>query len=468
MFKLIFTVVPGTKDFRAPSTMIYVTAFAVSVLAAMGMDRVLARRVSPKYPIAWAIGGAVFAVLMSVGGYTALSSALVATMQNSLPPQYLDRASQLAGANTGAAILGAWRSLLFVAIGGGIIWAWLTDRLPSKVAAGSLIAVLVVDLASIERMYWIFSPRASVLYATDPALEAIKADLAKTGGTSRVWTEPLSAGVVQRDPAFAGDALMSHGVRIVGNYHGNELRMYQQVLAFGNLAKDQNYMILSPEFWRHENVGYLYTGADDSTITALGTQMKLSSPPVRLAGPVRNAAGSMVYAYKLPGRPSAAWVATAMTKAPENLALATVLDPRFDPARVAIIDSSATAIQAQPLQTLPPPSASVARVTAATDGSYDVTLDQPASAGSALIVSENYFPGWHATADGKPATVARTNYNLIGVALPTGAKTVQLRFTDAAYEKGKLLSLFALTVAVAVWILGWVVERRRPNPSLAT
>ena len=430
------------------------------------MDRVLARQVSRKYPIGWAIAGTVFAVLMSVGGYAALSSGLIATMGNALPPQYLDRASQLATANSGAAILGAWRSLFFVAAGAGLLWAWLTDRIAGKIAASALVAVLIVDLVSIDRKYWIFSPRATTLYASDPALDAIKADVAKTGGVSRVWTEPLSAGVEQRDPAFAGDALMSHGLRIVGNYHGNELAIYQQVVAAGNLAKREDLKIFSPEFWRHENVGYLYTGADDSTLASIASQMKLTSPPVRLAGPVRNAAGSMVYAYKLPVQSRPAWVATAMTKAPEDQALATILDPRFDPARIAIVDSSATSIQAQPLQALPAPSSSVATVTAATDGAYDIALDQPAAAGSALVVSENYFPGWHATADGKPATVVRTNYNLIGVALPTGVKTVQLRFTDAAYEKGKVLTLFALAAAIAVWILGWIVERRRPNPTL--
>ena len=63
-------IVPGTIYFRAPSTIIYVTAFAVSVLAAIGMERVLARRVSPKYAIGCVIAGLAFAVLMSVGGYT--------------------------------------------------------------------------------------------------------------------------------------------------------------------------------------------------------------------------------------------------------------------------------------------------------------------------------------------------------------------------------------------------------------
>jgi len=99
---------------------------------------------------------------------------------------------------------------------------------------------------------------------------------------------------------------------------------------------------------------------------------------------------------------------TAMVKAPQAQALATILDPRFDPARVAIIDSSATTVQAQPLQTLRG-SSSVATVTSPPTARTTLRWTT-ASAGSALIVSENYFPRWNANGDGKPATVARTNY----------------------------------------------------------
>jgi hypothetical protein len=461
-FHVLLAIVPGTKYFRAPSTIIYVVAFAVSVLAAMGMERILARRVSARFAIAWAIAGAVIAILISVGGYTAISGAVLATMTSSVPRQFLDRLNEAATANTSDAILGAWRSFAFVAAGAGVLWALLTNRLPAKTASIALAGLLVVDLWSIERLYWVFSPRAAKIYATDPAIEAIKADMAKTGQIGRVWTEPLSARI-GRDPAFAGDALMSHGLRIVGNYHGNELGMYDEIVAAGDLVPPgAGYTIFSPQFWRHENVGYLYTGAEDSTLIQISSQLK-QPPFVKLAGPVLDAAGSTVYAYKLSPENRPAWVAPAMVKAPPDQALATVLDPRFDPDRVAIIDTSASQIQAPPLQGLPAPITTRAKVTAAEPGMYDVALDQPAVAGQALVVSDNYFPGWHATADGKAVPVARANFNLIGVALPAGARSVQLRFDDAAYEKGKILTLLALIASLALWVGGAVAERRRPD-----
>ncbi len=57
--------------------------------------------------------------------------------------------------------------------------------------------------------------------------------------------------------------------------------------------------------------------------------------------------------------------------------------------------------------------------------------------------------------------VVRANYNLIGVPLPAGARTIELRFTDVAYKKGKVVTIFAVLAAVALWVLGFWVDRSR-------
>lgn len=466
-FHVILAVVPGTSYFRAPSTIIYITAFAVSVLAAMGMERVLARRVSARYAIGWAVGGGIVAVLMSVGGYSALVDAVGNAYASGYPPdahgQVVSFYSDRAAPNSGAAILGAWRSFAVVLVGAGLLWAFVNDRLNATMVAISLAALLTIDLWSIERLYWIFSPRAATLYATDPALEAIKTAQRGRGQVGRVLALAAGPGLEPYDPAFRGDALWSHDLRVVKGYHGNELGMYRRLVEL-----DSGNIIMSPQFWRHENVRFIYTGVDEQAMAGLDSNLHLGAPFVRLAGPVRNAAGSMVYAYQIPRDNPAAWVATAMAKAPEVQALATVVDSRFDPARVAIVDSSATQIQTSPIATLPDPATTRATVTSMTPGAYDITLDQPAITGQALVVSENYFPGWAATADGTSAAVARTNYNLIGIALPAGARSIQLRFDDVAYEKGKVVTLIAVAFSLVLWGIGLAVDRRRLAPTQTT
>jgi hypothetical protein len=383
----------------------------------------------------------------------------------SAPSEAIDYFTRTAANNNGAAILGVWRSLLFVIAGAGLMWALLTSQLEARTALIGLIALVIVDLWSIERMYWTFSAPAKQLFATDPAIEAIKLDMAKEGEPGRVWTEERLGGAIVRDANFVGDGLMSHGLRLVGVYHGNELDMYDRLLGTGESRESR--VVLSPQFWRHENVRYLYTGANDSSVNVAAAQLKWPGVPKLLAGPVRDAAGSMVFSYRLPGDMKPAWVAAAMVKASEEQALGTILDPRFDPARVAIVDSSANSIQTQTLQNLPEAASARATVTATSDQSYDIRISPGAPAGSALVVSENYFPGWSATADGKPVPVARMNFNLIGVPLPTGARAIHLRFEDAAYTKGKVVTLAAIAVALVAWIFGWVADARRRTQSVA-
>lgn len=462
-FHIIMAIVPGTKYFRAPSTIIYVVAFAVAVLAAVGMERVLARRTTPKYAIGWMIFGLVFGLLMTVGGYSTLTSGLISGFP--LPaPQYVDFLNQRAAANSSDAIAGVWRSFVFVLLGAGAIWAYLTNRIPAKTTAIALAALLVVDLWSIERKYWTFSAPASQLYATDAAIDAIKADIAKNG-PGRVWNEPLNGKLADRDANFK-DALMSHDLRVVQGYHGNEIGAYDQLLGTTNLVNDGRTFIPSPYLWRHENIRYLYTGADESTVAQLAAQMK--SPPFeKLAGPVKDAAGSMVYAYRLPGDNPAAVVASAIAKAPQSQALPLVLDPGFNPATVAVADTIDKDITGIQLQAIPAATAVKAAVTRFEPGAIDVTLDQPATAGQALVVSENYYPGWRATVDGKAAPAGMMNYNLIGVALPAGAKSIQLRFADPAYETGKRITLAAILLAVVGLGFGLVAGRRRPSGTVA-
>ncbi len=462
-FQIILAIIPGTKYFRAPSVIIFVTAFAVAVLAAMGVERIVTRRIGAKYAIGWAIAGGAIALLATAGGYTALVNAVGNAIASAYPPQAHDsivaQIAERGTPNTAAAIFGAWRSFLFVLFGAGAVWAYATQRIDAKRTVITLAVLLSADLWSIERLYWIFSPRASVTFASDPAIDAIKKAAAAPGGLGRVIALQAGESLSSRDAAFY-DGLAAHDLRIVEGYHGNQMDMYTRLLSL-----DSGRVNLTPEFWRHENVKYIYTGVDGATMARFDSSLKLNGHISQIAGPVHDAAGSMVYAYQLPMDNPTAWVATAMVKAPENQAAATVLDSRFDPTRVAIVDSGATNVQAAAIQSLPAAAPQRALVTSAPPGEYDISLDQPSTAGEALVVSDNYFPTWKATANGTPAVVARTNFNLIGVVLPPGTRTVQLRFTDPAYEKGKLITLAAIIIALVGLGIGLVLGRSRNEPT---
>ena len=123
--------------------------------------------------------------------------------------------------------------------------------------------------------------------------------------------------------------------------------------------------------------------------------------------------------------------------------------PNFPYRSVALIDPASTTA-AQPLTAIPEPLPIRAVVDSFASGFARLTLDAPAPAGSALVVSENYFPGWSATVDGQAASVERANLSLMAIALPAGARSVEVTFDSAPYHLGARVTLIALLLA-ALW-----------------
>jgi hypothetical protein len=448
-YRLIYALVPGSKFFRAPSTILYVVAFSVAVLAALGTERLLAARVSVRYAVGWTIFGLVVALLASVGALTNVAQVIASSYA---ADQLVDRVD----ANTGPLIAGAWRSFFVVALMAGLIFGMDRGRLTARLGAWLLALLVAVDLYSISKQYWIFSPPAAVLYRSDAAIDYIKAQ-PQPGRTIALRLGQR----VARDPMFDGDGLMVHGVRLVLGYHGNELGRYQLL---AGKSQDRDYdlrLILSPMFLRHENVRYLYTDVDEATLQQMFASLKLGAF-VKVAGPAQNAAGTTVYLYRIPGDNPVAWLAPGFFKATDQQSLATVLDSTFDPTRVAILDTSSKIVAPQ-ITSLPAPLGISVGATNYRPGDISLQLAAPAPAGAALIVSENYFPGWKGTVDGKVAPLDRAQYNLIGVQLPAGARSVNLHFDDPAYETGKTVTIVAIVLSLALAGLGLVRLRQVPT-----
>ena len=457
-FSIVYAIVPGTKFFRAPSTMMFVSMFSLAVLAALGTERVLnaAAAIPKRFLWTWAGAIAFIAIILAAGFAITVAESVASSMSAAgVATEYVAGVTERAARNQPEVVVGSIRSVVFTLLVLALIWAVASNRITRRTCAFALVTLVAADLWSIEHRYWIFSPPAKTIYATDAAIDAIRAS--REPGRVFAW-DPLHT-AVERDPAFGGggigdgDGLMVHRIRSVTGYHGNELGRYQQLISTQNP--------LSPEFWRHENVQFLYTTIPDSLMPQWQARLRWRAAPTKTLGPVRDAVGSTVYLYRLPGANPAAWVASAVVKGTDEQALATVLDPRFDPSRAAIVDTAAPVTAAQP-SSVPPPSAVQARVTRYEAGVINVELDKPVPPGTALVVSENFFPGWRDVVNGQNAVVTRANFNLIGVALPAGARQVQLRFVDRAYETGKTITLIAIALTLIATIGGLVVDRRRP------
>ena len=166
-----------------------------------------------------------------------------------------------------------------------------------------------------------------------------------------------------------------------------------------------------------------------------------------------NAAGTKVTLYELPGDSRFAWLAPAIAKYPDASIVDAIRAPNFPARSFALVDPSSK-LTGVALAAVPAPLNTTVATTRYEPGRISLALREPAPAGSALVVSENYYPGWLATVDGKPVTVERTNLVLIGVPLPAGAKSVELTFTSPTFERGKTITIVATLVALIAAVAG--------------
>jgi hypothetical protein len=127
-------------------------------------------------------------------------------------------------------------------------------------------------------------------------------------------------------------------------------------------------------------------------------------------------------------------------------------------------DASAPLRQPQPAGQSARP-ASVPAVAATHILSYGpdrVTIEASLTRPGFLLLLDPWFPGWKATANGKPARIYQADYNFRAVLLPAGHSLVSFAYKPASLAIGWGLALASLALLVSAWFwTGASVRRRR-------
>jgi len=232
---------------------------------------------------------------------------------------------------------------------------------------------------------------------------------------------------------------MAFGIPELFGYHGNELRYYDELWDRENSWRNLGVLSL----WDLWAVRY--------AILSAGTQTLDSIPGFRrVLDSVTIFDGSRVNLFERVAPAPYARVVPGAIKTDSATIIPTLVDPRMDYSRIVLFTNDQP-VTPEPLKQMPPPSPSRAAVTAWQPGRMTVTLDPAPTQPSYLLIAENWYPDWQATSDGRPAQVLRGDYTLIAVALPAGAKVVELAFRSKLYEVGRTLtfaSLAALLIAL--------------------
>jgi hypothetical protein len=72
--------------------------------------------------------------------------------------------------------------------------------------------------------------------------------------------------------------------------------------------------------------------------------------------------------------------------------------------------------------------------------SFEARVNRPA----VLVISQPFYPGWHATVDGNETSVLDADLALTAVLIPSGTHHVRLTFYSPSFRVGALLSVLAL------------------------
>ena len=103
------------------------------------------------------------------------------------------------------------------------------------------------------------------------------------------------------------------------------------------------------------------------------------------------------------------------------------------------------------------------------DGDNRVTVDVSSRRAGRLVLLDAYYPGWKAAVDGRPVDIAPTNGAFRSVAVPAGRSTVEFRYRPASVYAGAVVSLatwlaLLLGLIIVVWRGRRARSQRRPGP----
>jgi hypothetical protein len=188
--------------------------------------------------------------------------------------------------------------------------------------------------------------------------------------------------------------------------------------------------------WQLLNVQYVVTWLDDLAVPATPIYQE----------PAKK--GEETFVHRLEAEHPWAWmVYSAEEIASEDLLLARLAQPDFDPYRTALLlQTLATALPGQ--------QAGQPRLQLEENSPSHLALEVAHATNGLLILSEIYYPGWEARLDGQPVPLLRANSILRAVEVPAGRHRVEMTFNPLSVKLGLAVSVATLLLSLAsgLWI----------------
>ena len=424
-YRVWYALVPYVNKTRAPGMALYVVSLAAATFAAMGVERLERGEGKQTLQIALGIGG-LTAILAAAGAFGAMAESVARGLT---PSGELVQTAIAAGSGIRIGALGSAVALAVVA---GLGLAFLAGRVKGPAFCLLLVTLVGADLFRAGKPFWNWSRPEQELFAPDAI-------------TRRIQAAPQPARVLNLDGyrQYRQMTLMRFEIpQVLGGASSVELRSFDELMDLRGAAQFTN--------WGHVHLWELL---------AVRYVILPDTQPIpgyhQVLGPVTTGAGQIAYLYEADTVPPYLRVIPAAAKVDSGQVVPTLIDPRLDFSRLLLYDQT-EAINPLPVTEMPARSPSHATFTHWAPGRMSIAIDPAPPQDSYLLVAENWYPDWHASVDGQPASTLRGDQTFLTVPVKAGARQVELQFSSRYFALGKLITMtsFLLLLAwagAAVW-----------------
>ena len=436
---LFLNYLPFFNKFRVPSMILTMVQFNAVILAALGIDTIIAKSEKQDTSFqkllfrAFWISGAVFVayLILAKSLFSALPLATARETEVFTNAGYQSLLEELRNFRLERLSKSGIISLLFLTISLGMAYLYSAKKMVKTLFVFALILLTFIDL-------WIYTGK----YLKDlKPVQEHRDHFAMRDHDTFLKQDTSNYRIFPVEVGPAGDWAFHH--QTVDGYSAAKLKRYDDFLRTN----------LHGQFKRYKGVmGQYRVAVPTPALDMLNTKYIISADSIPYAAvlgnivPVFRSPSSGIRIYENRATLSPAWFVDSLkviTPVDSILPYMNTLD--FEPARTALVESQISPIQPTINRSVTQTLSEIHKL------SYDVQTDAP----SFLVLSEVYYPaGWKALLDGKEIPIHPVNYILRGVEIPAGKHKLELIFAPESYTRSISLSAIGLAAAFICLVAG--------------
>ncbi len=426
IYNLFYNFAPYFDKFRVPSMILILVQFNIAVLAAIGLDNIIALKNSrtPRWlMIVSGIAALVFLILLIGRNWVEEVVRARFTVPRVQDPNLVQAINNIRWESW---FNDSWFMLLFVALLLSVIWLLIKNKLDKPILIGAIVVFSLIDISRVDDKIINPDPNSG----RNPQLlnknlvdsyfrrDEVTQFLQEQAGNFRIY--PLHN--------FSDPRLQAFGIESVGGYHPVKLDIYNRFLdATGNIG--------TVPLMRMMNIKYLIS------------QQLLNHPSFRqvFQGDLRSETGFRdAFVYVLDDALPRAWfVKQVETLKSDEEIWQSITAQNFDPLDVAYIDRSIDNIDL-----------SVGEISNLQITAHTVSFSTKNNGTGFLVLSEVHYPlRWKAFINDQRTEIFKTNGVIRGLVVPAGEHAIEFRYDKSIFSISKIISFCAFLMAFGMAVI---------------